>query len=282
MRAPNRRMPKEKASRFPRRRPKSGAPARGRAAAGSSQTTDRELELLSIVRDSDEPIGSLALMEVFQERGVSLSPATFGRLLTELEQEGYLERKSYKGRVITAKGVAAIAQAEGLRQMESYRKRLEDLLSSRVLRHFLMVLGARKAIEREAASLAARNITKKEIARLEDLERIREYNDRRLINDPAHDIEIHRIIARASRNEALVVFSEIVMTMRQQSAVFDSMRMRMERPYFVSHRRIIDALKTHEPRAAEKCMIEHIETLIRDVNEYNKETMPKVRRRPAR
>jgi len=282
MRTPKRRMPQKKGPRFPRRRPKSGTPARARPAAGSPQTSDRELELLSIVRDSDEPIGSWALMEVFEERGVSLSPATFGRLLTELEQQGYLERKSYKGRVITAKGVAAIAQAEGLRRMESYRKRLEDLLSSRVLRHFLMVLEARKAIEREAASLAAKNITKKEIARLEDLERIREYNDRRFINDPAHDIEIHRIIARASRNDALVVFSDIVMTMRQQSAVFDSMRMRMERPYFVSHRRIIEALKAHEPRAAEKCMVEHIETLIRDVNEYSRETAASGRRAPAR
>jgi len=276
MQKPKKREEKKVLSRASRQ-PQPRRSPRRRAAASAAGTTDRELELLSIVRDSDEPIGSWALMGVFEERGVSLSPATFGRLLTQLEKEGYLERKSYKGRVITEKGIAAIVQAQSLRQMETYRKRLEDLLSSRVLRHFLMVLGARKAIEREAVFLAAKNITKKEIARLEELERMREYNDRRYINDPAHDIEIHRIIAHASRNDALVVFSEIVMTMRQQSAVFDSMRMRMERPYFISHRKIIEALKAHDPKAAAKSMVQHIETLIRDVNEYSKVYIKKKR-----
>jgi len=276
----NRRAPggRKKAARRRGRPPRAAKPRLGANAGLSAQTTDRELELLSIVRDSDEPIGSWALMEVFEERGISLSPATFGRMLTELEKEGYLERKSYKGRVITKKGIAAIAQAESLRRMESYRKRLEDLLSSRVLRHFLMVLAARKAVEREIACLAAQNITKKELARLEALERIREYNDRHLINAPEHDIEIHRIIAHASRNSALVIFSEILMTMRQQSAVFDSMRMHMQRPYFISHRKTIEALKAHNPKAAEKSMVEHIETLIRDVNEYSKEHQGRKRR----
>lgn len=227
---------------------------------------NRELEVLNMVRDSDEPIGSWALMSMFEQRGVHLSPATIGRVLTQLEQQGYLERKSFKGRVITQKGESAITQAENYMQMEGYRKRLEDLLHSKVFHHFIMVLEARKTIERETARLAAQNITAEEIAQLEALEKKREDDNKRGVNNPQNDIEFHKTIARASHNMVLMIFSEIISTMHQQSAVFDYMRSKMPRPYFISHAKVIEAFKVRNPKAAEKSMEKHINRLIQDVN----------------
>jgi GntR family transcriptional regulator, transcriptional repressor for pyruvate dehydrogenase complex len=249
-------------------------PRQKRRRASSAERRDRELELLTMVRDSDEPVGSWALMEIFEKRGIYLSPATYGRLLTQLEKQGYLERKSFKGRIITKKGQKAISQAQDVRRLEIYNERLKDLLNSRLLRHFIMVLEARKAIERETVRKAAERITKKQIQRLEELESMRESNYEHSVNDPRYDIEFHTLIAQASGNEVLVVFSEIVRTLHQQSEIFDSMRMHMARPYFISHRKLIQALKAGDPKAAERCIIQHIETLMADVNEYSKEHPP--------
>jgi GntR family transcriptional repressor for pyruvate dehydrogenase complex len=229
---------------------------------------DRELEVLTMVRDSDEPLGSWALMSMFEQKGVRLSPATIGRVLMQLEQHGYLERKSFKGRVITKKGKSAITDAENFMRMEDYRKRLEELLHSKVFLHFIMVLEARKTIERETARLAAQNITAEEIAQLEALEKKREDDNRRGVNNPQNDIEFHKIIARASHNMVLMIFSEIISMLHQQSAVFDYMRSQMPRPYFISHAKVIEAFKQRNAKAAEKSMAKHIDKLIQDVNTF--------------
>ena len=119
---------------------------------------DRGLEVLHIVQNSSAPIGSWALVGLLEEKGLVYSTATIGRILHQLEQQGYLEKKGYRGRVITKKGEMAIAQASRLKQMESYKDKLDDIMNSDRLQHFLMVLEARKTIERETTRLAALNI----------------------------------------------------------------------------------------------------------------------------
>ncbi len=126
-------------------------------------TNDRTFHVLSMIRNSDEPLGSWSLVEMFEEKGINLSSATIGRILNHLEKRGYLKKKSFKGRLITKKGEEAIEQALRMEQINKYTKRLEDLLNSKVLHHFIMVLEARRAIERETVRLSVKNITEEQI-----------------------------------------------------------------------------------------------------------------------
>jgi DNA-binding FadR family transcriptional regulator len=229
---------------------------------------DRALQVLSMIRDSPEPLGSWSLVDMFEEKGVNLSPATIGRILNHLEKQGYLEKKSYKGRVITGKGQQAMQRALKSRQFDKFTKKLENLLDSRVLHHFIMVLEARKAIEKEMARLAAKNITEEQIQKMEEMEHQREedFAQHRIYAMP--DIRFHHILAEASGNDVLVVFGQLISLLGQQSYIFDYMRSKLKKPYFISHKKIIAALKEHDPDKAEQCIIEHVDQLIHDVNNY--------------
>ena len=229
---------------------------------------DRELEVLNMIRSSAEPIGSWALVDMFEKRGIRLSPATIGRILNQLDKRGYLERRSYKGRIITAKGERAMERAARLRQLSKCGKDLESLLDAKVLRHFIIVLEARRAIERETARLAAINITDEEVEKLVEIDQQRELDHKADRIDAKNDILFHKLIAEASRNEVLKVFLHLIHALRQQSDLFDYMRGKMNKPYFISHDKILQCLRERNAAKAEKAMEEHIDTLIRDVQNY--------------
>ena len=229
---------------------------------------DRELEVLNMIRSSDEPIGSWALVDMFEKKGINLSPATIGRILNQLDKRGYLEKRSYKGRVITTKGERAMEQAARLRQISKCGNDLDSLLDAKVLRHFIMVLEARRAIERETVRLAAANITAEEVEKLGEIDRQREKNYQAGRLDAKNDILFHKVIAEASRNEVLKVFLNLIHVLRQQSDVFDYMRSKMSEPYFISHDKILRCLRERNAAKAGKAMEEHLDTLISDVEKY--------------
>ena len=232
---------------------------------------DREMEILHIVQGASTPIGSWALAGLLEEKGLVYSTATIGRILNQLEQQGYLEKKSYQGRVITKKGEMAIAQASRLKQMEAYKEKLDDIMNSDRLQHFLMVLEARKTIERETARLAAMNITDKELKALRLIEDKRMANHRRSTRHASDDRSFHHLIAQASRNEILIIFSQILSVLSQKTELFDLMGTRTDAPYYIGHRKILEALEKRDSRAAERSMIQHIDKLHEDVRKWGSE-----------
>jgi DNA-binding FadR family transcriptional regulator len=234
-------------------------------------TTDREFLVLNLIQASEVPIGSWALVESIAEKGISLSSATVGRILNHLEKQGYLVKDGSKGRVITQKGEAAMKNALKYREMEGYKKKLDDLLTTNMLNHFIMVLETRKVIERSTVALAVGYITDGEIEKLRRIEARRDEDYKKSRINAHHDIEFHQTIANASRNEVLKIFSQIISMIGQQSDLFDYMRAKMETPYYISHKKILKAIDERNAELAEKAMVEHIDTLIRDVKVFWKE-----------
>jgi len=230
--------------------------------------TERDLTLLEIVAEAGEPVGSWYIVDKFEESGVSLSSATIGRMLNQLEKKGFLEKHGIKGRTITEKGVDAISTIRKSMKLEEHKKNLDDLINSDVLHKFLMVLEARQAIERTTAKLAAERITDDEIQALERIihKQQQDYVEHNSIAQD--DIDFHRTIALASRNEALYSLYMMLSLMGQQSELFEELRKRVHRHYMGSHRAIFDALKQRNPEKAEKSMAGHLEQLCKDVNTY--------------
>jgi DNA-binding FadR family transcriptional regulator len=153
-------------------------------------------------------------------------------------------------------------------KLEEHKKNLDDLINSGVLNKFLMVLEARKAIERTTARLAASNITDEELQTLEKIldKQQFDYNEHRSIAQD--DIEFHRTIAMASRNEALYSLYMILSLMGQQSELFEELRKRVHHHYMSDHRAIFDALKNHDPEKAEESITAHLDQLCKNVNTY--------------
>jgi len=229
---------------------------------------ERELLVLECIRDSGGPVGSWSLVEEMEKRGCKMSSASIGRILYRLESLGYVESQANKGRVIAKSGLKAIEKTKAFKSMDHHRRKLESLIDSRILDEFIMVLQARKAIERETVRLAAENISETRLQRLETIIEEQEAKALRGESIAEVDVAFHREIAEASTNSALVALYGILAMMGQQSELFEFMRSRVGSIYRTAHRSILDALKAHDPDKAEQCIIGHMDGLIEDVKKY--------------
>lgn len=229
---------------------------------------EKERLILECIKESEEAIGSWYLVEKMEEKDINISSATIGRILTHLESLGYVEKKGSKGRNITSKGIEALERTKTINTINFHKEELEKLINTKVLEDFIMVLQARKAIERETVILAAQNITEAEIKRMDEILRIQEANYAKKLSIANDDIAFHRSIAKASRNTVLESLYSIISSFGQQSSLFEFIRAQVKSPYNVSHRRIFEALKNHNEAEAEKTMLEHMQNLEKDVTAY--------------
>ncbi|AOT72647.1 FCD domain-containing protein [Geosporobacter ferrireducens] len=229
---------------------------------------EKEIIVLECIASSQSPIGSWYLVEKLEERDINISSATIGRILNHLEKLGYVEKEKFKGRIITTQGIEALEKARTIEKINYHKSELDKMISTKVLEDYIMVLQARKAIERETARLAAQNITEQEIQQLDGilLRQEERYKNKQSVAED--DISFHKAIAKASRNSVLDSLYSIISTYGQQSRLFEKIRTQVKSPYMVSHRDIFNAIKNHDEEAAEKSMMEHMENLIHDVTVY--------------
>lgn len=229
---------------------------------------ERDAIVLECIRDAGEPMGSWSLAEELEKRGSKSSSASIGRILYRLESLGLVESQANKGRVITGEGVRALQKSRTINSIAAHQKHLEQLLNSRILDEFVMVLQARKAIERETARLAAESCPESCVRQLEAILAEQEEKASRGESIAEVDIAFHRAIAEASNNSALLALYGILAMMGQQSELFEFVRSRVNSPYRQAHRCILEALKAHDQDEAERCMIRHMDSLIHDVSAY--------------
>lgn len=229
---------------------------------------EKELAVLECINFSKEPIGSWYLVEQLEKKKISVSSATIGRILTHLESLGYVEKESFKGRVITQKGIEAIGNTRTMKKINFHKDELDKLINTRVLQDFLMVIQARLAIERETARLAAQNITDEEIIEIDKILTEQESRYSKKLSIAEDDINFHKAVAKASKNAVLESLYNILSTSGQQSDLFEYIRAQVKSPYNKGHRNIFNAIKNHNSEKAEKYMIEHMQNLIKDVSTY--------------
>jgi len=125
---------------------------------------------------------------------------------------------------------------------------------------------ARRLFEGEAAALAATTITEEQLAELETIiaDMIKE-NNRKQTGEMA-DRRFHVAIARATRNTAITTVIENLWDIRYKSPLCRHMleraRMVGVQPRISEHRRILAALRKHDPKAARAAMRDHLGRVI--------------------
>ena len=125
---------------------------------------------------------------------------------------------------------------------------------------------ARRLFEGEAAALAATTITDEQLAELETIiaDMIKE-NSRKQTGEMA-DRRFHVSIARATRNTAITTVIENLWDIRYKSPLCRHMLERARsvgvQPRISEHRRILAALKKHDPKAARAAMRDHLGRVI--------------------
>ena len=121
------------------------------------------------------------------------------------------------------------------------------------------LLEARRVVEVGNARLAAFRITESEIAALGDLVG----SLAGCIDDPDRfselDIALHEAVCAAADNFLLAQFMNIVSTLGKVSRERTGGLRTVREAALRDHRRILDALRAHDPDAAQRAMLEHLD-----------------------
>jgi len=128
---------------------------------------------------------------------------------------------------------------------------------------------ARRLFEGEAAALAATTIGDSSLDQLETIVAEMQDENARNQQDWTADRRFHIAIARATRNTAIATVIEHLLDMRHKSPLCVYMLERARRvgvqPRVSEHRRILDALRKHDPKAARTAMRDHLARVIEDL-----------------
>ncbi len=128
---------------------------------------------------------------------------------------------------------------------------------------------ARRLFEGETAALAATTITDESLEDLELVVAAMAGENARKEQSWEADRRFHAAIARATRNTAIVQAIENLLDMRHKSPLCHYMLERARRvgvqPRVGEHRRILVALRKHDPKAARNAMRDHLARVIEDL-----------------
>ncbi|MEL7624358.1 MAG: FCD domain-containing protein [Clostridiales bacterium] len=228
----------------------------------------REIEVLKLFKNSTVPLGSWQIANILADQGFQSSTATVGRILNKLENAGYLQQDgTHRGRLITEEGIKALAMDQHLREITAQTINLEKYIAPAMLDDFLTVLEVRRIIEGGTARLAALRATQEEILKMEELLEREEKNYRTSwINQL--DVEFHKSIAKAAKNQVLEHLYMQIIGMGQQTAAFEYLRKKINAGFVSKHREILGAIKAKDEEKAEKAMLQHIDSLVGDIQTY--------------
>ncbi|QGG47747.1 FadR/GntR family transcriptional regulator [Heliorestis convoluta] len=229
---------------------------------------EQEEAVLSVIHRYDEPIGSGNIREKVAERGFQISEATVGRLLKDFDNLGYTQKIGYQGRIITKEGYRRLCELKHRRERECLSLELADSLCPETQKNMLDLLVARRAIEGEIASLAAEHIRKEEIMALEKILEHQILHHQRGELAVEQDLDFHRIVAQASRNEILEKAISLIRQQGRHATSLEYIRQQVSKSTIEDHQQIYQAICEGDAEKARQAMIQHIENLMKDVKTY--------------
>lgn len=230
-----------------------------------SYSDQMALITLTLLAESDQPVGARRLSEVFRSNGVDVAEATAGRCLSELDELGWTRSRGKKGRTLTEAGRRhlvelrlrdRLSEAGSLIAAAGELTRSEDIVD---------LLYARRAVEPEAARLAASRAT------CEELDQIDAAAEGCACSEGVHMIRFsrsfHRLLTQACHHRMLSAVAELLLETnerpndrfelhRRSTAVGAYTQLKQD------HRDIVAALKRRDAAEAERLTREHIDRMI--------------------
>lgn len=227
---------------------------------------NREIEyhVLAILGRAKEPLGSGAISDGLRQAGQTVSEATAGRILRELDYKGYTCKFGFRGRALTNSGQVRLDELERQRRMQGYSNDLLTALKVSERDQLIELLVARRAIEREVAHLAAERCTPENLAEIE--RKVAAYGQ--AADAPAAaeaDLEFHQALAAVAGNRVLQAATHLMHAEAQALPIPPEIAQKMRPEWASDHWAIVDALRANDPVGAEQAMVRHIERIIESI-----------------
>ena len=227
-----------------------------------------EYELISLLSDEHTPKGAVALSLLLRENGYSISSATVGRMLSEFDYQGLTIRHGFRGRTLTGEGNNKLAELKSRQRVNEVSSTFYNSVDAESKDNLIDVLIARRGIERESTRLAAINATEEDLAEISEAYYLQSKDAADGAVSADNDVIFHQAIAKASKNSVLLAAYDFIWQHGRFSPVMVYIRSFVGGVIAADHKKILDALLEKNPDKADKCMAEHIDSLISDVNKY--------------
>lgn len=228
-----------------------------------------EITLLAIIGESTSPVGARKVTDALHHRGVRISESTVSRLFRKLDAQNLTRATDSKGRVLTLEGRRRLATLQAAERRGEAVTGIKDINS---VQDLLDLLLARRGVEREAARAAASRATADEITQLAEL--VSKHEQRLAKGEvPREDaLNFHRLISAASGNKLLVAMADLVFDplLDKTEEILDVIvgSHHSEARSIFEHKAVVEAIAARDVDAAEAAMVEHVNRLILEVEEF--------------
>ena len=227
-----------------------------------------EYELLNLLADVQDPVGSVTLSLLLKEKNLDISGATVGRKLSSFDHQGLTVKQGFRGRVLTGAGFKKLTDFRNRKRQAEVSSKFYESIDVESKDNLVDLLIARRGIERETVRLAAIHATDGDIQRLRALYNAQAKDAADGIITSDNDVLFHQALARASKNKVLAAAYDFIWQNGHYSPVMEYIRSAVGGVLALDHGNILNALITRNPDNADKCMIDHIDGLISDVHKY--------------
>ena len=218
---------------------------------------------------AEDGVGSGTLQLYLRDHGFSASQPTVGRILRELDHDGFTVKVSNRGRVLTDKGRARL---ELLRFENTRHQWAEGLLKnvdppSRA--DFLPILEALGLIEGEIARLAAERATDEQIKEMQAVVEGQRKNLDNPMRGAQQGTDFHHLLGNASGNRFLQLAKRMLWDVnRALQDLWYEANIVTGTSSYPAHLRLAQAVAAHDPRAAQRAMRDHFAVFVRAVEKH--------------
>lgn len=240
----------------------------------SDKNLSMELVALTLLADSDRPVGSQRLAQACAAAGIDVAEATAGRFLRQLDQRGLTEVQGGKrGRLMTPQGFARLQELKATTRLKAHGANLVRAATATDLSNLIDLLLVRRAVETEAARLAALRGTDAELEEIEQQARSHRC-DIEAGRTPGvnRSTLFHRSVAEASHNDMLI--SVALLLLEPANAALNkaleevSVLSKVASSHAEEHLELAEALLARDASEAEEVMHRHLSRLIAPVEAH--------------
>lgn len=246
---------------------------------GASVSDDAAYAALKELGSNQGPIGCWHIRSALQAAGIITSEATAGRLLRGLDLQGLARAIGSKGRVLTPKGRRHLAALEHTRLRHSCHSDFLQAVRAETIEDVCELLTARRAVEAEAASLAALRATKREIRQIENAVHRHTEEVRHRGASIESNRAIHGLIAKASRSRVLEALINVLLQEEYLHEIQTGIQRAADGLVPEDHLIVFQAIKGRQPDKAAKAMRAHMDRLLRVVQSYSAKRKSATRRK---
>ena len=221
-----------------------------------------ERDILRAVNDMGIPVGALQLGE-----RLGMASASAGRMLTALEEKGYLTKVSNKGRVITEKGRDYLNREDERDEKLSVAEKLITASAYYNNEQLLQILQTRLLLEGYTAECCAALATDEDIEKLKVIQLEYYYAILHGESGSEQDLKLHLKIAQIAGNKFIYDMLKLMLTSNNAYSSFSKVPMPLKKEYHNEHDSILEAIFDGRAEDANARMQEHIRHIIKVVGE---------------